>query len=171
MLFAGGGCAGGMAVACVQRHGTPAIILKRSSMFRSFPSLHLQQSRVLQVLVVEDDPDFVDLLKDVLDRERHKVKAADTLRKALQCLQTVEVDLVLLDLNLPKVAGLEVLRELRASSPCKDTPVIVVTSSTAGADRAAVQRLGAQAYFQKPTDLKAYMELALVIKRVLKIVE
>ena len=80
-------------------------------------------------------------------------------------------DLVLLDLNLPKVAGIEVLRELRASSPCKDTPVIVVTSSTASADRAAVQRLGAQAYFQKPTDLKAYMELAVVIKRVLKIGE
>ena len=47
------------------------------------------------------------------------------------------------------------------------TPVIVVTSSTAEADRAAAQRLGAEAYFQKPNNLTAYMELGALIKRIL----
>jgi CheY-like chemotaxis protein len=72
-----------------------------------------------------------------------------------------------LDLNLPKISGIEVLQQLRAGSPCRRTPVIVVTSSTAEGDRAAVQRLGAEAYFQKPKSLAAYMQLAGLIKRVL----
>ena len=76
--------------------------------------------------------------------------------------------LVLLDLNLPKIAGIEVLRELRSSPRCNRTPVIVVTSSTAEADRAAVEHLGAEAYFQKPTGLAAYMELVHIIRRVLQ---
>jgi DNA-binding response OmpR family regulator len=70
-------------------------------------------------------------------------------------------------LNLPKVGGLEVLRHLRSTSPCSRTPVIVVTSSTAETDRAAVRRLGAEAYFPKPTSLSAYMELAELVKHVL----
>ena len=79
--------------------------------------------------------------------------------------------LVLLDLNLPKVAGIEVLRHLRNSTPCSRTPVIVVTSSTAEADRTAVERLGADAYFQKPTSLTAYMELTQLIRRFLGALE
>lgn len=79
--------------------------------------------------------------------------------------------LVLLDLNLPKVTGIEVLRALRSSSRCSRIPVIVVTSSAAETDRYAAQQLGAEGYFQKPTELTAYMELAELIKRVLDIKE
>ncbi|MCU1339186.1 MAG: response regulator receiver protein [Bryobacterales bacterium] len=75
--------------------------------------------------------------------------------------------LVLLDLNVPRVDGIEILRQLRSGSHCKRTPVIVVTSSTAEADRAAVEYLGADAYFQKPKDLAAYMALGQLIKRFL----
>jgi len=74
-------------------------------------------------------------------------------------------DLVLLDLNIPKIDGIEVLRRLRRSSPCRQAPVIVVTSSTAEADRLAVERLGADAYFQKPNSLAAYMQLGQLIKQ------
>ena len=75
--------------------------------------------------------------------------------------------LVLIDLNLPKVAGVEVLSFVRQSSPCKKTPVIVVTSSNADVDRKITERLGVQAYFQKPSSLDQYMELAKVVKQVL----
>ena len=94
---------------------------------------------------------------------------------ALQYLRELDRDpaskcpaLVLLDLNLPKVPGIEVLRELRRTSHCKYVPVIVVTSSTAEADRAAVQHLGTEAYFEKPANLAAYMKLAHVIDGVLR---
>jgi CheY-like chemotaxis protein len=75
--------------------------------------------------------------------------------------------LVLLDLNLPRISGLEVLRRLRSGERCRETPVVVVTSSSAEEDRVGAERLGANAYFQKPADLESYHELAAVIKKVL----
>ena len=73
-------------------------------------------------------------------------------------------ELVLLDLNLPKVNGIEVLRQLRKNWRCQSTPVIVVTSSMAEADRKAVELLGVQAYFQKPANLSSYMRLEQLMK-------
>jgi chemotaxis family two-component system response regulator Rcp1 len=76
--------------------------------------------------------------------------------------------LVLLDLNTPKVEGIEVLRHLRSSSLFARTPVIIVTSSTAAVDRAAVEHLKAEAYFQKPRTLAAYMHLGALVKQFLR---
>jgi DNA-binding response OmpR family regulator len=75
--------------------------------------------------------------------------------------------LILLDLNLPKVAGFEVLRELRSGLRCNRTPVIVITSSSSDGDRVMARRLGADEYFQKPADLAAYSELETIVRRVL----
>jgi CheY-like chemotaxis protein len=74
---------------------------------------------------------------------------------------------VLLDLNLPKISGIEFLQKLRAEPDLGCTPVIVVTSSTAAEDREAVKRLGAEAYFQKPHSLAAFSELGALVRNVL----
>jgi DNA-binding response OmpR family regulator len=74
---------------------------------------------------------------------------------------------VILDLNLPKISGIEVLKRLRTGVRCNQVPVIVVSSSSDRADRIAARESGAEEYFQKPSDLTAYRELANVIKRVL----
>jgi len=129
------------------------------------------------VLLVEDNPTDVFVIKEAIERSGLdlNLRVASNGQEALQYLQDLAraekpscPALVLLDLNLPKVGGIEVLRKLRNSSPCSRTPVIVVTSSTAEADRAAVRRLGAEAYFEKPTSLTAYMELAEIVKRILR---
>jgi CheY-like chemotaxis protein len=129
------------------------------------------------VLLVEDNPTDVFVIKEAIERSGLdlNLRVARNGQEALHYLQDLAraekpscPALVLLDLNLPKVGGIEVLRKLRSSSPCSRTPVIVVTSSTAEADRAAVRRLGAEAYFQKPTSLAAYMELGEVVKRILR---
>jgi CheY-like chemotaxis protein len=128
------------------------------------------------VLLVEDNPTDAFVIKEAIEKSglNLKLRIARDGREALLYLQDLERSenpcpaLVLLDLNLPNVAGIEVLRHLRSNSPCSRTPVIVVTSSIHEADRAAVQRLGAEAYFHKPTSLSAYMELAQVVKRVLR---
>ncbi len=100
----------------------------------------------------------------------HHVHVASDGQEALRYLEQVADDaapaLVLLDLNIPKIPGIDVLRRLRAESKYQP-PVIIVTSSASDADRIAAQNSGAQAYFQKPNDLAAYMELADVIKRIL----
>jgi CheY-like chemotaxis protein len=127
------------------------------------------------VLLLEDNPTDVFVIREVIEScgLNLDLRIARDGREALQYLQDLGPDhsspcpaLVLLDLNVPKVDGIEFLRHLRESR-CSHTPVVVVTSSTAGRDRHAAQQLGAEEYFQKPKDLTAYMELAKVIKRVL----
>ncbi|HXJ14704.1 MAG TPA: response regulator, partial [Candidatus Limnocylindrales bacterium] len=129
------------------------------------------------VLLVEDNPTDVFVIREAIEASGLdlKIRIAGDGQEALWYLQDLAGNenvscpaLVLLDLNLPKVDGIEVLRQLRGGSRCSRTPVVVVTSSTAEEDRAAVLRLGAESYFQKPNTLAAYKELAQVIKRLLR---
>src|SRR5207302_3257925 len=94
------------------------------------------------VLLVEDNPTDVFVIKEVLDGSglNLRLRVANNGQDALSYLHSENdscPSLVLLDLNLPKVAGIEVLKQLRTGSRCKCTPVIVLTSSTAETDRTA----------------------------------
>jgi DNA-binding response OmpR family regulator len=77
------------------------------------------------------------------------------------------VDLILLDLNLPRCSGGELLQRLRDSAYWKNTPVIVLTSSNSPRDRAQALTQGAAHYFCKPTDLAGFMTLGQVVKNVM----
>jgi CheY-like chemotaxis protein len=121
------------------------------------------------VLLVEDNPTDVFVIREVVEDcgLNLYLRVANNGQDALRYLKELEKTeekswpvLILLDLNLPKLSGIDVLRQLRSDSPWKSTPVIVVTSSTAESDRAAVRRLGAEAYFQKPNNLEGYKKLA-----------
>ena len=129
------------------------------------------------MLLVEDNPTDVFVIKELVEGcgLNLRLHVAGDGQDALSYLQEVAGDesspcpaLVLLDLNVPKVPGIELLRRIRCGPRCHRTPVIVVTSSCAEGDRAAAERLGAEAYFQKPDDLAAYTELAQLIKRTLR---
>jgi CheY-like chemotaxis protein len=72
-------------------------------------------------------------------------------------------DLVLLDLNLPKVDGAEVLSAIRMRSECSNTPVIVITSSDAPRDKQRLEKLGVTRYFRKPSNLADYMQLGAAV--------
>jgi CheY-like chemotaxis protein len=76
-------------------------------------------------------------------------------------------DLVLLDLNLPKKDGTEVLRYMRDNCTCRNALVIVVSSSDSGSDREAVKALGFNEYFRKPSAYAEFMKLGPIIKDLL----
>lgn len=76
-------------------------------------------------------------------------------------------DLFLLDLNLPKTSGLEVLARLRSSARCKNVPVLIMTSSDAEGDRANSATLGATAYFRKPAGYEAFLRIGELVRRLL----
>lgn len=76
-------------------------------------------------------------------------------------------DLVLLDLNLPKKDGLEVLRHMRKSAACKNAMVLVVSSSDSMSDREAVKALGFNGYFRKPSAYAEFMKLGPIIRNLL----
>jgi len=77
-------------------------------------------------------------------------------------------DLILLDLNLPKKDGIEVLRHIRDSAVCKNALVLVVTSSDSASDREAVKALGFNGYFRKPSVYAEFMKLGPMIRELLK---
>lgn len=76
--------------------------------------------------------------------------------------------LVLLDLNLPKRTGGEVLRYLRQSRRCADVKVLIVSSSDSPKEKAATQELGANGYFRKPPSYEEFLKVGEVILGLLK---
>lgn len=77
-------------------------------------------------------------------------------------------DLVLLDLNLPRMNGFVILARIREGAVCGQVPVVIVTSSDAPTDRKAAERLGASEYFRKPSDYDEFMRLGAVVERFLR---
>jgi DNA-binding response OmpR family regulator len=102
-----------------------------------------------------------------------EVHIASDGEKAIEFIATAERDpeaptphVLLLDINLPKADGFEVLRRLRASDRWKSVPVMIVSSSDSPADRAEAARLGAS-YFRKPPSYGGFLRLGEVLKQFL----
>ncbi|MGZ4726355.1 MAG: response regulator [Acidimicrobiales bacterium] len=103
------------------------------------------------VLVVEDEDSFVDALTLGLTREGFTVSVARDGAEALDMFDDVQPDLVLLDVMLPKVSGLDVCRELRSRS---SVPIIMVTAKGAEIDTVVGLEVGADDYVTKPYRLR-----------------
>jgi CheY-like chemotaxis protein len=126
------------------------------------------------ILVVEDNPADVYLIREAVRHYgiNHELRFLDNGEKANGVIDSIDQDgsqpcpdLVLLDLNLPRITGIEVLQHIRRSSRCHRTPVIILTSSDAPADRDAAERFGAGEYFRKPVELEPFLELGAVVKQ------
>ena len=124
------------------------------------------------VLLVEDNETDVFIIREVLERAgfRFRLHVSRDGQDALSYLQDLErigspprPDLVLLDLNVPKIKGMEVLERIRSVVEPAPVPVVVITSSESQSDRRAAERLGADAYFRKPHTIEEYMRLASLI--------
>ncbi len=76
-------------------------------------------------------------------------------------------DILVLDWNLPRITGPEILEHLRASRKCSHLPVIVLTSSDSPADQARAEALGAD-HFRKPNDLDTFMSLGFLVQKLLE---
>jgi DNA-binding response OmpR family regulator len=99
------------------------------------------------ILVVEDDPKIVHLLRMYLEREGYGVATAADGRDALDASERVHPSLIILDLMLPHIDGLEVCRRLRASS---DVPILILTARVDELDKLVGLSLGADDYVTKP---------------------
>lgn len=77
-------------------------------------------------------------------------------------------DLILLDMNLPKKSGDDVLKHLRASARCKFAKVLIVSSSDAARDRGAVEKYAVAGYFKKPSAYGEFMKLGGIVKELLR---
>jgi two-component system, OmpR family, response regulator MprA len=100
-----------------------------------------------RVLVVEDDEAIADVLRRSLRAEGHEVESAGDGVEALSVAERLSPDLVILDLGLPRLDGIEVLRRLRTDS---DVPVLILTARTETDDRVKGLDEGADDYLPKP---------------------
>ncbi len=117
-----------------------------------------------RILIVEDDKDLLELLDYTLVKEGYLVDRAESGSVALQKLNTFKPDLLLLDIMLPEMSGLEVCKTIKKEPKYKNIAVIILTARGREADRVAGLELGADDYMSKPFSLK---ELVLRIKAVL----
>ena len=99
------------------------------------------------VLVVDDDPEIRELLKEYLERNGYRVRTAGNGEQMWHCLEREQIDLMVLDLMLPGENGLSLCRQLRAVS---DLPVIMLTALGEDIDRILGLEMGADDYLPKP---------------------
>ncbi|HEY7470089.1 MAG TPA: response regulator transcription factor [Acidimicrobiia bacterium] len=110
-----------------------------------------RESRRQRILVVEDEPGLAESIRYSLDVEGFDVLVADTGVAGLDSARVNQPDLVLLDLMLPGMSGLDVCRQIRASS---DVPIIMLTAKDAESDKVAGLELGADDYMTKPFSMR-----------------
>jgi two-component system phosphate regulon response regulator PhoB len=106
--------------------------------------------RKSSVLVIEDDPDIVEVVRYNLEREGFRVLDARDGERGLEQTRRGAPDLVLLDLMLPGIDGLEVCRQLRSADETRAVPVIVLTAKSEEADVIVGLEMGADDYLTKP---------------------
>jgi CheY-like chemotaxis protein len=125
--------------------------------------------RELEVLIVEDDPDDLELTLHTFAEARitNPVHIARDGQEALDYIfcrgahagrDSAPPRLILLDLKLPKIGGLEVLREIKADPRTKGIPVVILTSSREERDLVEGYQLGANSYIQKPVDFAQFQK-------------
>jgi CheY-like chemotaxis protein len=128
-----------------------------------------------RILLVEDNPADVFLVREALawNGIKSQLFVVGDGDEAIRFLQEIErtasrcPDLVVLDVNLPRKSGFEVLRRVRASVKCGVAPVAILTSSEAPTDRSEAARLGASSYIQKPSNLRDFMSIGEKLKAIL----
>jgi CheY-like chemotaxis protein len=126
--------------------------------------------------VVEDNHFDVYLIREALDgakvdAEMDVVSDGELAISHFQQLQGSNAPcptLVILDINLPKRNGFEVLAEIRHCLRCADVPVLVFTSADLAQDRQEMSKLGISGYFRKPTEYAEFMKLGEIVKGLLE---
>ena len=110
------------------------------------------------ILVVEDNERNLKLLRDVLEYAGFDVRAARTAEDGISLAVSEPPDLVLMDLQLPGIDGLEALRRLRASPRTAGIPVVAVTAQAMKHDRERALEAGFDGYVEKPISVRAFPE-------------
>ena len=122
----------------------------------------------VKILLVEDNPDDIELTLRAFKKHNliNKIIVARDGEEALNILfkdskENYKPDLILLDLKLPKVDGLEILRQIKSNSKTQLIPVIILTSSKEENDLVKSYRLGANSYIRKPVDFEKFTEVVM----------
>jgi chemotaxis family two-component system response regulator Rcp1 len=127
-----------------------------------------ESQELIEILLVEDNPGDALLTREAFDEARVRnnlhhvtdgVRAMEFLRREGEYERSPRPDIILLDLNMPRKGGLEVLEEVKNDPRLKDIPVVVLTTSAAEEDVVRSYQAHANAYITKPVDLAKFLSV------------
>jgi two-component system cell cycle response regulator DivK len=111
------------------------------------------------ILVVEDNDKNRKLVRDVLTATGYRLAEAETGEEGVRLARERDPDLVLMDIQLPGINGIEALRQLRADPATAAIPIVAVTASAMTQDRQKILAAGFDAYQSKPISIRPFLEL------------
>lgn len=111
-----------------------------------------------KILIVEDNALNIKLFCDLLAAHGHEPEAVTDSRQALDAAHQFSPDLVITDIQLPHVTGLDLIKMIRADDELSDVPIMAVTAYSARGDEERIRAAGAQAYVSKPISVVKFAE-------------
>ena len=117
------------------------------------------------VLIVEDNEKNMKLARDILQAKGYKTVEAETGEEGVKLAKERKPDLVLMDIQLPGINGIEAFRQLRAEAGTAKIPVVALTASVTPTDRSQITAAGFDAFISKPISLKEFVE---TVKRLIE---
>jgi len=120
--------------------------------------LFKSKAKTSTILVVDDEPDLVSTIKARLEWNKFKVETASNGSLALEKLETITPDLILLDGNMPVMTGFQMLEKMRQDSRFKSIPVIMLTAVCESDNIAMAGSLGVTEYVTKPFEYPQLLE-------------
>ena len=110
------------------------------------------------VLIVEDNDKNMKLARDVLQAKGYQTLEAITGEDGVKLAKERKPDLVLMDIQLPGINGIEAFRQIRADAKTSRIPVVALTASVTPTDRTAIAAAGFDAFLSKPINLKEFLD-------------
>ena len=118
----------------------------------------MESSVLAKILVVEDNALNIKLFCDLLMAHGHETEAVTDSREALEAARTFAPNLVITDIQLPHISGLELIELLKADPDLAHVPIMAVTAYAASGDEERFRAAGAQAYVSKPISVVRFVE-------------
>jgi two-component system, cell cycle response regulator DivK len=110
------------------------------------------------VLIIEDNEKNMKLARDVLQAKGYQTLEAITGEEGVKLAKERKPDLVLMDIQLPGINGIEAFRQIRGNSATRSIPVVALTASVTPTDRTAITAAGFDAFISKPISLKEFLD-------------
>jgi two-component system cell cycle response regulator DivK len=110
------------------------------------------------ILIVEDEPRNLKLLRDLLQRFGHETMEAADGEQGIALAKTAQPDLILMDIMMPKMDGLEATRIIKTDIKTKHIPIIALTSNAMKGDKERTLEVGCDMYIAKPVDILEVMK-------------
>ena len=111
------------------------------------------------ILIVEDNEKNRKLVRDVLQFKEYRTLEAVTAEEGIRLAQEASPDLILMDIQLPNMSGMEAFKRLRGNPLTDDIAVVAVTASAMTEERLKILEAGFDGYISKPIDVKRFLEV------------